>query len=814
MFKKIIVSALCGFLLTNNVAFVHAEEPNTDTGESTAPAVQGITVDYHSIEESRNYVNENGPQYLSPSYTTAPDTTNPPYAAGQLDDATLQDALKAVNTVRYIAGLDHAVETTADYNRIVQAGALVNALNGNISHKPDRPAGISDSLYTDGVSGNSQANLAYGFTTLASAVTNAWLNDGDESNVAVIGHRRWLLNAPMKYTGFGQVGKMTGMYAFNTKGSDQKTSNVWPAQNTPIEYFGKEYPWSVSTGKTETIDNIAVTLKNIKTGTQYVFSKEKSDGYFNVDNSGCGTSGAIIWRPDNVTYEDGDEYQVSISRKNEVVISYTVHFFSLYEQESMTINPTSLEIGVGETAVITASFLPVTSEAYVSGYSVTCTSNNPFSVAYGTDDKSLVITGKAVGYGTVTVKGSNGLTCECKINVINKTVPVTGIRLDQEELSLVQNETSQLTATVLPENATNKNVTWSSDNESVAAVDQNGLVTALKKGTAVIKVQSNENANLFDVCTVTVTADSDSAIIMRTASLSLEGYIGINFYISIPEDQQDDTVIVMSNNGKNVKTVEASEVEPETKDGITRQKFTYYVYSKQMRDKISLSVTDKAGNAKKLYTSELKEMENGLKYSVADYINGAQEYAPAETELLAMLEKMDAYGQWAQKCFDYNAKDLEPAEIKDVNADSLKGYDVISDGDIKSLNMTASLTLESGTDINFYFVLPKGEEISGYTITLDKNKAEAVKVSETEQGIKYRVSAENIVSKNLDKAHELIIEKDGTERRIEYSAFTYAYLVLKEYEDNAEYKNLVQTMKAMVQYQQAANAYFNRNTKD
>ena len=148
MFRKIVLAALCGFMLTNNTALVRAEE----TAADTQPKTKGITVDYHSIEEIRNYVAENGPQYLKPSYTIAPDTANPPYAAGQLDEATLQDALKAVNTVRYIAGLDHEVETKDDYTKLVQAGALVNALNDNISHFPDKPEGIDETIYADGCS--------------------------------------------------------------------------------------------------------------------------------------------------------------------------------------------------------------------------------------------------------------------------------------------------------------------------------------------------------------------------------------------------------------------------------------------------------------------------------------------------------------------------------------------------------------------------------------------------------------------------------------------------------------------------------------
>ena len=56
--------------------------------------------------------------------------------------------------------------------------------------------------------------------------------------------------------------------------------------------------------------------------------------------------------------------------------------------------------------------------------------------------------------------------------------------LDQAELSLYTGKTATLTATVTPENATNKAVTWKSSDDTIATVDNNGKVTAVKEGTA------------------------------------------------------------------------------------------------------------------------------------------------------------------------------------------------------------------------------------------------------------------------------------------------------------------------------------------
>lgn len=91
------------------------------------------------------------------------------------------------------------------------------------------------------------------------------------------------------------------------------------------------------------------------------------------------------------------------------------------------------------------------------------------------------------------------------LSVQKPTVSVTGVTLDKTTAELTVGETVTLTATVAPDNATNKNVTWSSDNTAVATVDENGKVTAVGEGTATITV-TTEDGNFTASCTVTVTA--------------------------------------------------------------------------------------------------------------------------------------------------------------------------------------------------------------------------------------------------------------------------------------------------------------------
>ena len=107
-------------------------------------------------------------------------------------------------------------------------------------------------------------------------------------------------------------------------------------------------------------------------------------------------------------------------------------------------------------------------------------------------------------YHCVVTDGSNNSVTSqaATLTVTAATVSVTGVSLDKTELSLTVGGTETLTATVAPDNATDKTVTWTSSNPSVATVE-NGVVTAVAPGTATITVTTQDN-NYTASCTVTV----------------------------------------------------------------------------------------------------------------------------------------------------------------------------------------------------------------------------------------------------------------------------------------------------------------------
>lgn len=122
--------------------------------------------------------------------------------------------------------------------------------------------------------------------------------------------------------------------------------------------------------------------------------------------------------------------------------------------------------------------------------------------------KPLDSTGSAINTEDIKLESSTGEKLEITESgtVEAASTPVTSVALDQTALSLAPGETATLAATVEPENATDKTVTWTSSDENVATVDENGVVTAVAAGEAVITAAAGEKSA---ACTVTVNAKVD-----------------------------------------------------------------------------------------------------------------------------------------------------------------------------------------------------------------------------------------------------------------------------------------------------------------
>ena len=212
---------------------------------------------------------------------------------------------------------------------------------------------------------------------------------------------------------------------------------------------------------------------------------------------------------DKTTVKKGDQvtFTVSIDKVDVAIGALTLKLF----YDSAKLEFVSME----KTDVFSASDLDFTLQD-------DATSNWVY-YAYMTDGEGQAIGAKSKLF-TATFKvvaatsGSVAPTLECTdffdaefndleftIAPATVTVPqgVTGVSLDKTTLTLAVNDTGKLTATVTPDNATNKNVTWKSSNTSVATVSADGTVTAKNAGTATITVTTADGGKTA-TCTVTV----------------------------------------------------------------------------------------------------------------------------------------------------------------------------------------------------------------------------------------------------------------------------------------------------------------------
>ena len=181
----------------------------------------------------------------------------------------------------------------------------------------------------------------------------------------------------------------------------------------------------------------------------------------------------------------------------------------------------------GEVGTVYSQFLAANGDTPIT-WSLASGSTLPDGLALNESTGEITGTPSAAGEFNFTVTATNDAGSDSKEVTLNvKSVPVTGVTLDKQTLELYTGKSATLTATVQPANATNKNVTWSSDNETVATVDANGNVTAVAAGTATITVTTTDGSNISAACKVTV-KDPVYSMATDTAVLSFdsktEGY--------------------------------------------------------------------------------------------------------------------------------------------------------------------------------------------------------------------------------------------------------------------------------------------------
>lgn len=163
----------------------------------------------------------------------------------------------------------------------------------------------------------------------------------------------------------------------------------------------------------------------------------------------------------------------------------------------ITVTPPSLSLIEGESGLLTVSITPKEADNK--------------TVIWNSDDKAVAtvdngaVTAIKAGTATITATTADGgYTATCSVYVIEKAIAVESISLSKTELTLTEGESETIKATVLPDYATVKTVSWSSSNSAIATVEE-GKIIAIKEGsTSIIAKAGDKTAS----CTVLVKRDT------------------------------------------------------------------------------------------------------------------------------------------------------------------------------------------------------------------------------------------------------------------------------------------------------------------
>ena len=217
----------------------------------------------------------------------------------------------------------------------------------------------------------------------------------------------------------------------------------------------------------------------------------------------------------------------------------------------MAVTPSRIEIIEGGSAVLSASVSPEAASDRAVAWS-----SSDRSVA--TVDKAGTVHGLRPGTATVTAT-AEGKSGTCAVTVKAKAIGVTEVTLDKTELTLTEGETETLTATVRPDNANNRKVTWSSDKTEVATVDGAGRVTAVKAGEAVVTV-TTEDGGRTATCAVTVKAKTVSVteVTLDRAELTLTEGETETLTATVKPDNADNRKVTWSSDKTEIATVDGA----------------------------------------------------------------------------------------------------------------------------------------------------------------------------------------------------------------------------------------------------------------
>lgn len=405
-------------------------------------------------------------------------------------------------------------------------------------------------------------------------------------------------------------------YTWNGKSSDdepvsvtgvalgQKTASITVGASTTLSYtvspsnaFNKSVTWSSSDETVATVSNGEVT--GVSAGTA-VITVTTVDGEYTdtctvtVESSGSsgGDSNTYKLIKSTADLTVGGKYVIASSSTSTAYLTKAASISnnipktdSTYSISSSTIKVDSnvLTFTLGKTGsnyTFKTNNYPGTTQYYLdptdttgSNYlkiSSTVTSYGQFSISFDGDAAVIKSTGKSSRNIVRFNSSANCFSCyssgQSPVYLFKQeassSIPVTGVSLNESSATVVMGSTLTLTATVEPSNATNKNVTWSSSDETIATV-LNGIVTPVAVGGPVTITATTEDGNKTATCTVIVNAPapiSVTGVSLNESNVSVSVGSTLTLTATIEPSNATNKNVTWSSSDESVVTVSNGEV--------------------------------------------------------------------------------------------------------------------------------------------------------------------------------------------------------------------------------------------------------------
>ncbi len=173
-----------------------------------------------------------------------------------------------------------------------------------------------------------------------------------------------------------------------------------------------------------------------------------------------------------------------------------------------------------------------------------------------TVDQNGLIHAVSIGMADVTAMLENQNSASCRVEVVEKYVPVTSVEINEESIDMLIADTLTLTTTVLPEDANDKTVEWSSNNTDVATVTADGFITAIAVGEAIITAKSNDNMDVTGQCTIHVKPVAVTSVTLDKSDEKIQLSKGIQLTATVSPENAANKNISWSSGNEGIATVD------------------------------------------------------------------------------------------------------------------------------------------------------------------------------------------------------------------------------------------------------------------